>query len=1546
MESPVANLRAAFAYGHFSSVKKLLSVSVFSAFLVMFVLALLPRVQANDVGPTLFETNRHIGPNSGTCQTNGPWSNPEDACRTEVQYNAPCNNYAGFVPSTENPGSFACLCHSNPGAACGHAEPLCPPGRGIGGHSHPEFADLQLYASPIDGICALVGPDPLKNSGKCSSDVSPGTLAGNPIHAATGNKYQEESDYIGIGPYPLRFSRYYNSDGLFRPGSTIDRNWRGYFDRTLDLSDGPVIQTVSVYRHTGKAYYFIQNAAGWISEPDVRFRLWQTNNASGTLIGWRLETEEGEVEFYDAEGRLTSILALDGFSLDLLYGGDGRLSHVRDSNERVIEFDFGSDGRLALLRLPDGETIEYSYDAGGRLVGVDYPGSAYREYLYENSMFPRLLTGIVDESGARRASWEYDALGRAVLSVSGTPSSFSGRVEVTYLSSTQSRVRRYTSETAFVDSTLQFGVSFGTIRLLSADQPCQSCGPSIMSRSYDSNGFLDEEVDRLGTVTDHDFDSRGRETKRIAAKSRSGNTDLPERRTTETDWHSAFRLPVERRTLNASNALVARQKWSINSRGQISASCDIDVSIPSAGTYTCGASTNAPAGVRQTRTTYCEAADVAAANSTCPILGLVKSVDGPRTDVDDITTYTYYPADAANCAASPSTCSYRKGDLWKVTNAKAQVTEFLAYDGAGRLLRQTDANNLVTDLEYHPRGWVSRRIVRGSDPDSELDDAITRIDYFPTGLVQRVTQPDGAYTDYTYDAAHRLTEISDGLGHRIHYTLDAAGNRIKEETFDPSQTLTREVTRAYNALGQLQSIVDGNQQTVATYTYDANGDVDTSIDALGRVHDQTLDPLGRLIASISNLNGSGHERAETGYGYDALDRLRKVTDPNGLTTSYTYNSLGDLLSLISPDTGTTHFTVDAAGNRKTQTDARGVTVTYAYDELNRLTAMAPPTAAQQVTFDYDVPTPTCLAGETFGKGRAARMTDESGNTRYCYDSRGQMVRRVQFASNGPTFTVLSSYTAAGRLDTLTYPSGATVRYMRDKQGRSSGVMGKPTASTNEISLLSNATYLPFGPLDSLTFGNGRTHSRSFDLNYGIDQVADSGAANDSFSIDFQLDEMGNVVAFDEAQGANSVLRAVDYDGQNRLTALKAGVQVIEGFDYDATGNRTQRSDPNSTTPYTTAVGSHRLEAVGTRARTYDAAGNTTAIDAYSRSNKWSLTYGELGRLHQVALNSTLRATYRYNGRGERIAKLHPTEVKENLYFVYSEDGKLLGEYYNDGSRVAEYVWLDDTLVAIYADHDGSNHQYVQTDHLGTPRAVVHPGRDRIVWRWDLAGSAFGDHAPASDPDGDGKAYVMNLRYPGQYFDAESGLHYNYFRDYDPSTGRYIESDPIGLDGGLTTFGYANGNALNFSDPFGLFTLGWNPGIRCGYSPGGFSCAGGPPIEPPPSCEKECKNPVTIQTGGAVCPQWDATCPIAMRAAGIEGPYGPTYETFDGNCLAKWGVVKSASPFVSNAATRAGASMLGMSTSSGFIAAITGPAATAVALTLGAGYVWHECKCSK
>ena len=121
-----------------------------------------------------------------------------------------------------------------------------------------------------------------------------------------------------------------------------------------------------------------------------------------------------------------------------------------------------------------------------------------------------------------------------------------------------------------------------------------------------------------------------------------------------------------------------------------------------------------------------------------------------------------------------------------------------------------------------------------------------------------------------------------------------------------------------------------------------------------------------------------------------------------------------------------------------------------------------------------------------------------------------------------------------------------------------------------------------------------------------------------------------------------------------------------------------------------------------------------------------------------------------------------------------------------------------------ATYIGVEKYYIHTDHLNTPRRISRASDNQIVWRWD--NGPFGRHTANEDPDGDSQLFTFSLRYPGQCYDEETGLHYNYFRDYDPNTGRYIESDPIGLEGGLNTYKYVRGNPLSYFDSKGLFDV--------------------------------------------------------------------------------------------------------------------------------------------
>ncbi|QNH11767.1 RHS repeat-associated core domain-containing protein [Xanthomonas sp. SI] len=1255
-------------------------------------------------------------------------------------------------------------------------------------HSDPLGLDAGLNDYQ-NGFAYVAGTAPLNPGSVLGVPRCREQCFGDPINAGVGNKFETHVEYRGEGVFPLSLALTYNSSrGIsYYPEElkVFGRNRTHSYLRRInyfDTSSGPVVY---VSRPGGEALRFTQSGSGWVPDVPGDGQLSMSVDGGGAIAGWQLRENKGDVEIFDAKGQLSEIQDVSGFRQVLAYDDAGRLASVRDAVGRAMRFEYGADGLVSGVWLPDGQQLRFYYTASKDLERVSYPDGHEVKYLYDepdhiSGYAPAgMYTGFIDEQQQRYSTTSY------AKSLYGSDA----KALETYLGDA---VDRHMADYAFADGetyttaaaitsslgsvkTISFALVDGIVSPVSIVQSCDSCTPQDVSYEYAADGQV-SSITRSGVITSYVYNARGLLDARVEAS----NDAAGKKRTTQTDWNPDFAAPLERRIYNAAGALTEKSTWTYNVRGQ---ALTVSRTDPAAGT------------VRTSTTKYCEQADLDA--GACPLLGLVTTVDGPRSDVMDRFAYTYYSADDSTCTSAPTICPHRRGDLWKVTNALGQVTEYLSYDGAGRVLSVKDANGTITDYSYHPRGWLTASKVRGADDTSESDDHITRIDYWPTGLVKQVTQPDGAFTAFTYDAAHRLTDIADNVGNTLHYTLDNAGNRVKEDTKDAAGTLKRTLSRVYNQLGQLatQATASGDP---TDFGYDANGNTTAVTDALGHKTQNDYDPLNRLARTLQDVGGIA---AETKFGYDALDNLTKVTDPKGLDTTYAYNGLGDLTKLTSPDTGVTTYTYDSAGNRATQTDARNIKTTYSYDALNRLTKVAYPTTSLNVSYTYDVSQTTCANGETYAVGRLARMQDSSGSTDYCYDRFGDLVRKVQ-TTNGKVFVLRYAYTKAGQLSRLTYPDGAAVDYVRNAQGQTTEVGVTPAGGPRQV-LLGNATYYPFGPVASWSYGNGRPMQRVLDQDYRPLAVSDT--RSDGLSTGFAFDPAGNLSAL-TAAGNTAPVVSLDYDALGRLTAFKDGPTgtVIDGYSYDATGNRLSAKVNTTTQSYTYPTTNHRLSAVAGTARTYDAIGNTLSIGGTAQE----FAYDATGRMSQAKRAGTVVMKYGYNGRGEQVRRVDKT----NTYTLYDESGHWLGNYDANGASLQQAIWLDDLPVGVLAKN---SLRYVQPDHLGTPRAVIDPVRDVAIWKWDLKGEAFGNTPPDQDPDKDGTTFVFDMRFPGQRYDSATGFNQNYFRDYDPGTGRYGQSDPIGLEGGFSTYSYVEAAPFRYSDIFGLVKHTSGRWIDCG-----------------------------------------------------------------------------------------------------------------------------------
>jgi RHS repeat-associated protein len=1222
---------------------------------------------------------------------------------------------------------------------------------------------------------------------------------GDPISLATGNKYEVVSD--GHWGRWLKLDRYYNSvPGTGTALAAPFGYWSNTYNRILSYKPASqsVVASVSYTREDGRTVQFTQTNGVWSAGPQVQDMLTETTDASGNPTQWQIyRADTLETETYPVTNgatRLASITDKDGFVTKLAYDttdpypsastpAAGKLITVTDPVGRTLTFNWTYNASIYSTYLTSvdapGETIQYDYNYNtsyfvANLASATYGDNSGIKYVWNESSnapysYPSqpALTGVIDETQTR---YETTTYGQNGVAQSTGHSNDVDAISVTYNGDGSAAV----TEPLGIKVTYGFAVSNGLGKVTSHSGYCSTCIGLLGQATYDSNSNPLTTTDHNGNVTATTYSSAGLLTQQVEAQGQ------PAQRTTVIQWNTTFRKPTLFTVSNAQGTLTSEKGWLYNGRGQVLARCEIDPANSAASSYTCSNTGSVPAGVRRWTYTYCDAVD----GVQCPVMGLLLTVTGPRADLTQTTNYSYYMSSSAVNCGTPGAACYQAGDVHEVTDALGHVTTIVSYDAAGRPTRTADANGVNTDMTYTPRGWLASRSVGG---------ATTSFTYTPYGAVKTVTDPDGVTTTYGYDTAHRLNQITDALGNYIQYTLDAAGDKTGEQVYDASGIVHKQLTRTFNNLGQLVEMVDGLGQAVfnasASGSYDANSNLILSTDALGFHHQLGYDALNRLAQTIDNYNGADTATQNTTakYSYDSQDRVAQVTDPSGFSTTYSYDGLSDVTSQVSPDTGATSRTFDAAGNVLTSTDAKGVITTNTYDALDRLISKSYTDTTQNVTYSYDDVSSATGCSSSYPTGRLTRIIEHSVSTVYCYDARGNVIQKQQIL-NGNTDTTGYAISAAGRLSSIVYPSGTQVTYTRDSDGRIQTVSVTPPNGSASTAV-SSVTYQPFGPVNGYTLGNNQVVTRTYDANYRLTDLT-----SPAFNLHVARDAMGDIIAIGNAAGANPAIETYSYDPLQRLTAItEADGAVLESVTYNQTGDRLSKAGAGlAIGAYSYNANTHQLIAAGNAARTPDANGNTTAIS--EAGSTYGFGYSDRNRPIVVQLNGSAVANYTYNAIGQRVEKVVNGSTER---YGYSDTGsQMLDEY---GGTNRDYVWLDGIPVA-NVDTQGttSTVSYVTADSLGTPRAIANAA-GTTQWQWAYQGNPWGEQTPTSN------GYVYNLGFPGQYADAETGLNYNVNRDYDPKAGRYMESDPLGLAAGLSTYAYALGNPISYTDQLGLVT---------------------------------------------------------------------------------------------------------------------------------------------
>ncbi len=1168
---------------------------------------------------------------------------------------------------------------------------------------------------------------------RCSS-------AGNPVQPAGGVKISTEIDYRGRGAFPLALERHYSNAASFWPMGGgeperygFGRNWRHTYDRRLFRLTGSSSASAVAARGDNEIKYF-DLAGVEIGGCENSF-----DRIEPSGEGYLYRSSRGdEVEQYDGSGLLVSITNRAGLVQRLTYSDastpptiaprPGLLLQVRDPFGRALELRYDAEGRIATLIDPAGNTTSYAYDAVSNLAAVTWPDGAVRTYHYNETQYtsgaarPHALTGITDENGSRHAIYRYDAGGFAV----GTElAGGAQRYQVAFASDGTSIVTDPLGEQRqFYFQTTR--AMLRPARIVGA--PCDWCGAGA-EQTYDQHGNLRTRTDWKGAITEWDYDpQRHLESRRVEGKGRA------EERVVSTEWHPAFRLPV----LQAEPLRLTTWSYDLDGSrcGARGAWCERTEQATGDPTGALGFAAAPIGSARTWRFTYNDA-------------GLVLSEDGPRPGPSDTTTFSW---DQDNLAA--------------VTNALGHSVRFPAYDAAGYPLEIHSPNGLVTRLGYDAR----RRLVSMREGEE-----LTTFAYDRAGQPVKVTLPDRSFVGLEYDAAHRLIALEDTVGNRTTFTLDAMGNRLRDEVRDPGGALALLVQRVFDASGRIRQLV-GAENQATTYGTDGAGNVITVTDALARAFAFTYDAHEWVSESRDPRGGVAAN------SWDGLDQLVRVTDPRSLATTYTIDGLGNGARVDSPDRGQTDLEFDPAGNLVRAVDARGAAATFSWDAENRPRRLRATGGGTSTIIDwaYD------QGAHGLGELTEIRLFEVGGQpivTGYAHDPHGRVTRKTQRINNRSLAVGYRYDPLTGQMTGLDLPSGRRIDYRYDADGRVESLW------LDGAALVSSVKYAAFGPVAGFAFWQGEAWERTYDRDGRVV----------SFRLGPELqtlryDPAGRIVEHGDSAGG---LRTYGYDELSRLVTAQ-GPAGNAAFAYDPTGNRITLTA--SGTPYAQQIDPASNRQIATAgpglagAILSDPTGNVVSAPRFAAH------YDSRGRLRLLATPNS-NVAYDLDGLGRRVRKTGPRHLVpgEQVIFVHDEAGRLLGEYDFRGVPLQEFVYLDDLPVVMLRGPRAATEPFaIFTDHQGTPR-LLSDAQQRARWRWESL--PFGESPAQEDPSGAGRV-VFNLRFPGQYFDRESGLHQNTYRDYDPASGRYLQPDPIGLAGGLGTYTYVDNQPVALTDPTG------------------------------------------------------------------------------------------------------------------------------------------------